>query len=249
MTDNLVRSSHDHGSEQEPQANSAEITKNQKLNNPHEERNRHLLAEAGVLAVGINGGPGCGKSTLVRATIQQLKNDLRVGVITCDKTLCDDAERARIGCGQIEHVATGTQASLDAEQVNQALQRLNLDQLDLLLIENVGTLVHSRPLHFGQDATAAVFSVAGGHDKAAKHPDVVAAADVIVLNKSDLLQAVPFDVTAFRADVRKINPHAELIELSSLHGHGLANWLNWLRGRVKKHVVTVTEEDSSHWFG
>jgi len=205
---------------------------------------RQLLAEAGVVSIGINGGPGCGKTSLIEASIKELKPEIHVGVVTCDIASHVDAERMLHSSDQVVQVTTGQQSAPTAAQINEAMHHLDLEKIDLVFIENIGTLVYPSRLDLGQDLTAVLFSVAGGHDKPSKHPEMVASADVVILNKSDLLYAVPFDLPAFRADVRRLNPAADLIELSALHGQGVIQWLTWLRVRMKKHPSTT-----SHWFG
>ena len=113
------------------------------------------------------------------------------------------------------------------------------------MIENVGTLALPGIPDVGQDASVTVFSVAAGDDKADKHPELVSGADLVILNKTDLLASVPFDVGAFRGDVGRIKPGVDLIELSAIRGDGLAKWVAWLRGQV---IVDETEK-ASHWFG
>jgi hydrogenase nickel incorporation protein HypB len=133
---------------------------------------------------------------------------------------------------------------LGQSSIHDALQWLDLDKIDLLFIENVGTLVYTNPLEFGANMTAAIFSVAGGHDQADKHPGIVQSAGVVILNKTDLLHAVPFDMAAFQADVRQLNSNIELFGLSALNGEGIDPWLGWLRLRIKKHY-----SGTSNWFG
>jgi len=216
--------------------------------NPIARINRDALREAGVLAVGIFGGPGCGKTSLISATIARLMPTVRVGVIACDVGSHRDADRIGRGSPHVVQVNTGLGGSVvEASHVHDALRWLDLPSLDLLLIENVGTLALPGIPDVGQDASVTVFSVAAGDDKADKHPELVSGADLVVLNKTDLLASVPFDVGAFRGDVGRINPGVDLIELSAIKGDGLARWVAWLRGQV---VVVGGENDkASHWFG
>jgi hydrogenase nickel incorporation protein HypB len=129
--------------------------------------------------------------------------------------------------------------------VYRAIASLDLDWTDLLFIENIGSLTGPAANDLGQDLTLAVFSVAAGDDKAAKHPALVRSADVVLLNKVDLLGRVPFDVAAFRNDVRRINERADVIEISGLHAQGIDRWVAWLRKQVKR----PHHEEISHWFG
>lgn len=202
--------------------------------NPFERANRCMLAHAEVLSVVLNGGAGCGKSSLIDATVKQLGSGVRVGVISCDVIPHRDSGRFVPGCEQRTRIVAGPQGLADAQQIHEALQRLDLHRIDLLFIENIGTLSYRWPMKLGQDVTVAVFSVAGGHDKPSIYTDLVESADAVILNKSDLLSVVPFERSTYRSDVRRINPNATLLELSALHGQGLDQWADWLRLRVKR---------------
>lgn len=207
--------------------------------------NRQRLNEAKVFTVNVVGGPGCGKTSLIDATIERLKPDINVGVIACDVTSHRDADRMIRHSEHVVQVNTGDRGTPDATDIRAALDWIGLEEhIDLLFIENVGTLVGPVTLDLGQDVTAAVFSVAGGHDKADKHAPLVQEAGVVVLNKTDLLSAVPFDLEAFRADVLRLNPQAPLCELSALHEEGMETWLAWL-----KHHVANQQAGASKWFG
>jgi hydrogenase nickel incorporation protein HypB len=200
-----------------------------------------------VFAVSLVGGPGCGKTTLVDKTIERLTPHVRVGVIAGDLHTHRDADRIARHGTQVVQVNTGSSPCLDALDVRNALEHLDLKSLDLLFIENVGSLtVPETARELGQDATVIVFSVAAGDDKAQKHTDLIETADAVVLNKIDLFFAVPFDLPAFREDVRRANPSTELIELSAATGRGWNRWYEWLAQKVNKRRGC---DDASHWFG
>lgn len=211
------------------------------------EDNRDSLRNAGVFALSLVGGPGCGKSTLVRQTVERLPKSVRLAVIVGG---AHDAGAALRGDGprNCRFIYVDRPVHwLDAPAVGEALATLDLGSLDLVLIENVGTLtLPADRRDLGQDATVTVFSVAAGDDKARKHRDLVAASDAVVLNKIDLLPAVPFDLAAFRGDVAAANPAAGLFEVGALSGRGLGPWMDWLRARVHKECGC---SDASHWFG
>jgi len=198
-----------------------------------------------VFAVNVVGGPGCGKTSLIAATIARLAPDVQVGVIACDIASHRDADRIIRHSPDVVQVNTGDRGRPEATDIHAALDWLSLEDIDLLLIENVGTLIGTTELDLGHDATVAVFSVAGGHDKAEKHAKLVRKADVVVLNKTDLLPAVPFHIDLFRADVRRFNLRAPIFELSALKGNGIDAWLAWL----KSHVARREIGDTSKWFG
>ncbi|MEZ0268385.1 MAG: hydrogenase nickel incorporation protein HypB [Phycisphaerae bacterium] len=190
---------------------------------------RDLIRGAGAFAVNLVGGAGCGKTSLIKATVERLILDRRIGVITADPGTRHDFDRLA-GCAErVVQVETGPEGALRPGHVRAALGRFDLGRLDFLLIENVSSLIGPERFDLGQDATACVFSVAAGDDKAAKYPAIVRMADVVLLNKTDLLDVMRFDVPAFRAGVRRLNPAAPLLELSTLRGDGLDAWLAWLR--------------------
>lgn len=219
------------------------------------ELNRANLRRANVFTVSVVGGPGCGKTSLIDKTVQGLTPGIHVGVIAGDMRSHRDADLVSRHSEQVVQVTTGDRPCLDAGHVRDALGHLDLRWIDLLLIENVGTLTAPADRNLGQDVTAVVFSVAAGDDKAEKHPDLVRAADVVLINKIDLRPAVPFDLEAFHSDVRRINPSAAVFELSPLYDRGMPAWLDWLKARVTKRggstgdAAAGTEGDASLYFG
>lgn len=194
--------------------------------------NRQRLRDAGVYCIDLIGAPGCGKTALLEATLQQLNGKLRVGIIAGDLTTDRDAQRIRAHGGSVVQVNTGKGCHLDANQVRHAIEYLDLDGLDLLVIENVGNLICPVGFDLGQDCKVGMFSVCGGDDKPAKHPHLVVAADLLLLNKTDLLKHVRFDRDVFITDMQTLNPGVELIELSVVEGN-LDRWMNWLTTRTR----------------
>jgi hydrogenase nickel incorporation protein HypB len=203
-----------------------------KLNDEVAAMNRARFREAGVFVVDVMGAPGCGKTALIERAIQQLSPSLRVGVIVGDLATQRDADRMARFTDQVVQVNTGKTCHLEANHVRRALDKINLEALDLLFIENVGNLICPVGFDLGQDVKVGVFSVAEGDDKAAKHPYLVCESQLLLLNKIDLLPHVPFDPNVFRADVRRLKPSAELIVLSAQTGEGLQDWHDWLTVEV-----------------
>jgi hydrogenase nickel incorporation protein HypB len=216
---------------------------------PIARQNRALLREAGVHAVALFGGPGCGKTALLRATLQGMPADLRVAVIGCAAGARHEAPclggEAGAADARVLEVRPRDADRLNAADVRDALRCLDPAALDLLLIENVGTLTLPGLPDLGQDVSVAMFSVAAGHDQAIKHPEIVRTADVVVLNKIDLLPVVPFDLAAFRKAVTHLRPEAGLIELSAVAGTGVGAWF----GRIRPPAPPRRVEQVSHWFG
>jgi len=190
--------------------------------------NRQRLRGANVFTVNIIGGPGCGKTELISATVGRLMLKRRIGIITADPFTQFDSDRlSRLG-DQVIHIDPGHNRMLSGGTLQTALSRLVLPVLDILLIENISSLIGPAEIDLGQDAKVCIFSVAAGEDKVAKFPDVVRSAKLVILNKMDLLSLMPFNTEAFEGDVRRINPSAEIIKISTRTGEGLDSWLDWL---------------------
>jgi len=204
-------------------------------NNRIARRNRQHFAAHGVLALNLVSSPGSGKTTLLCSSIDALKQQwptLHVAVIEGDQQTSVDADRIRATGAPAIQVNTGKGCHLDAPMVAEAFARLHShDHHDasLLFIENVGNLVCPAMWDLGEAAKVAVLSVTEGEDKPLKYPDMFAAAELMVLNKVDLLPYVAFDVQRCIAAARQVNPTIEVIELSATTGQGMAAWLQWLR--------------------
>ena len=206
-----------------------------KLNDEIAGLNRRRFLDAGVLCFNMLGSPGCGKTTLLEATLRDLGRELRFGVLVGDLATTRDGERLRRWCDDVVQINTGKGCHLDANQVRQAMQRVDLDNLDVLVIENVGNLICPVGFDLGEHMKVGVFSVSDGDDKPAKHPHLVRAAELLILNKIDLLPYVEFDRDLFVADIWKLNSTAEYIELSSIHSR-LNDWFDWIKTAFKRCV-------------
>jgi len=202
-----------------------------KLNDDVARLNRAALHAAGIFTIDLIGGPGCGKTTLVEKTIAALRDTLNIAVIVGDLATARDAERIAAVCPQVVQINTGRGCHLEAHQVRQGMDRLKLDGLDLLIIENVGNLVCPVGFDLGQDAKVGMFATTEGPDKPAKYPHLVDVADVLLLNKIDLLAHVPFDLPQFYADIKHLKPNAQIIECAA-YTNNLTPWLAWLQARI-----------------
>ena len=195
--------------------------------------NRARFREAGVRCVDLIGSAGCGKTALLERTLEALAGDLIVGVLAGDLTTTRDAERIAKHCPHVVQINTGRGCHLDADQVRQGADGLPLEELDLLLVENVGNLICPVGFDLGQDVKVGMFSVPEGDDKPEKHPYLVLEAGLLILSKTDLLPHVPFLLDSFREGVAGIREDVELLTLSALTGEGLGAWLAWLRNLVE----------------
>jgi hydrogenase nickel incorporation protein HypB len=206
-----------------------------KLNDDVAAHNRQLLQNAGVFTIDLIGGPGCGKTTLVEKTIAALRGEFHIGVIVGDLTTARDAERIAAACGggaDVVQINTGKGCHLEAHQVRQAMEKIDIAKLDLLIIENVGNLVCPVGFDLGQNAKVGMFCTTEGADKPAKYPHLVQVADVLLLNKMDLLPYVAFDVVQFRSDIQRLRPGVRVIDCAAATGQ-LSAWLAWLSERMK----------------
>ena len=190
--------------------------------------NQELLDEHDVVAVNVMASPGAGKTSLILRSIEALRGQLRLGVIEGDVAGRVDADKVAETGTPVVQINTGGGCHLDAPQVRNALQRLPLDEIDLLLIENVGNLICPTGFALGEHVNMMIAHVAEGDDKPIKYPGMFTVVDALVLNKMDLMPYLDFDLEAFRAAVRALNADAPLFEVSCKTGEGLEAWVDWL---------------------
>ncbi|MCB1890266.1 MAG: hydrogenase nickel incorporation protein HypB [Rhodocyclaceae bacterium] len=206
--------------------------------------NRTWLAERGILALNLVSSPGSGKTTLLCRTIRELAGRTPVAVIEGDQQTEFDAERIRETGARALQINTGKGCHLDAHMVGQALPRLELAENSLLLIENVGNLVCPAAFDLGEAHKVVILSVTEGEDKPLKYPDMFAAADLMLLNKVDLLPHLTFDAERAIDFARRVNPRLEVIRTSATTGEGFDAWLGWIGrglGRVSASRVETVD--------
>jgi hydrogenase nickel incorporation protein HypB len=197
------------------------------------EVNRKWLAEANVLAFNVTSSPGAGKTTLLERTIRELGAGRPVSVIEGDQETLLDAERIRAtGCPVVQ-VNTGAGCHLDAAMTHRALETLQPEPGSLLFIENVGNLVCPALFDLGEHTKVVVISVTEGADKPLKYPHMFAAAGLVVVNKTDLLPYVDFDLDVCASHARSINPDVEILPLSAKTGDGTRAWYEWIDRQAK----------------
>jgi hydrogenase nickel incorporation protein HypB len=194
--------------------------------------NRARLDAAGVFAINLMASPGAGKTSLIMRTVEALRNDLSIGAVDGDIATSLDADRiAALGIPAVQ-VNTGGTCHLDAVMLEQALSRLPLKTLELLIVENVGNLVCPASFDLGVHRNILIASVPEGDDKPYKYPVMYRGVDVVLLNKIDVLDAFDFDVGYFRRGVEALNPDLTFLPLSCKTGEGVGAWLTWLREEI-----------------
>ncbi len=214
-------------------------------------QNRITLDIAAAFAVNISGPAGCGKTSLIEATLRRLEGVTRVGVIVANLAAGRDAERLESLCSEIVHLET---AIPDARDVQDALARMRPSRLDLILIETAADPRSPSNLDLGEDNRVSVFSASGGDDKAAEYPALINGTSLVLLNKIDLLPYVDFNLSRFAADVFRIDPFLSILQLSTHTSLGMDKWINWLDQQriaktAPKHSEPADAPATEWWFG
>ena len=213
-------------------------------NNRYAAANRAYWCALGVFALNLVSSPGSGKTSVLVRTIEALRGAVPLAVIEGDQQTANDAQRIQAAGAPAVQINTGKGCHLEAHGVGHAAQDLPLAAGGLLLIENVGNLVCPAAFDLGEAHKVAVLSVTEGEDKPIKYPDMFAAADVLLLNKIDLLPYVDFDVARALAYARQVNPHIRVFQLSARSGEGLADWLDWLRAGCAQARQNMPDQQS-----
>ncbi|MCF8161255.1 MAG: hydrogenase nickel incorporation protein HypB [Polaromonas sp.] len=202
-------------------------------NDAYARANRRQLSERGIFALNLVSSPGSGKTTLLCKTIESL-NQQTVAVIEGDQQTSQDADRIRATGAQAVQINTGKGCHLDAQMVGHAMAQLQLTDEPLLMIENVGNLVCPAAFDLGEAHKVVILSVTEGEDKPIKYPDMFRAASLMLLNKTDLLPYLSYDVGAAIAYARRVNPGIRVIQLSATSGAGMDEWLAFLQEGVAR---------------
>lgn len=194
--------------------------------------NRAEFDAHGVECINLMSSPGAGKTTVLQRTLESLGSSVRVGIVEGDIETSIDADRLGGYGAHISLLNTGNgfggECHLDAPMVRRALDALDLDQLDVVLIENVGNLVCPAEFEVGEHRKAMVYSITEGEDKPLKYPVMFKSVDAVVMNKMDLAPYLDFDMELFKENLRKVNPTAPVFEVSAKTGEGIAQWVQWL---------------------
>ncbi len=195
--------------------------------------NREHLARSGVVTINVMSAPGAGKTSLLERAIPLLSRRFAVAVIEGDIQTTADADRIGALGVPVYQIQTGGACHLDAAMVHSALHQLDLDAIDLLIIENVGNLVCPAEFDLGEDGRVMLLSVSEGDDKPKKYPLMFHEAQLLVLNKIDLLPHVSFNLEKARREAREINPRLAIVELSCRTGEGVREFADWIERFVE----------------
>ena len=199
------------------------------------DQNRQRLNEACVLGMNIMASPGAGKTSVILRTIEVLKEQLQLGVVEGDTAAVTiDADKVITAGMPAVQINTGGQCHLDAVMLGKALPTLPMDEIDLLIVENVGNLICPHSFSLGTHFNVVIASVPEGDDKPYKYPAIYRGIDALILNKIDLLPYIDFDEAYFRQGIEILNPGVAYFPLSCSTGEGVADWAAWLLARVEK---------------
>jgi hydrogenase nickel incorporation protein HypB len=198
--------------------------------------NLFFFAKKKKLCLNIISSPGSGKTTILAKTINDLKGKIKIGVIEGDIQTDIDAERIRKTEAPAVQINTDGACHLSASQINDALKKLPIEDLDLIFIENVGNLVCPSAFELGESGKIVVLSVPEGDDKPSKYPAIFAKSKALLINKIDLLDGgqVDFDIEKAKADARRLNKDIEIFPVSARRGDGIDRWCEWLIKSIKK---------------
>ncbi len=195
--------------------------------------NRSRFADHGVFVLDLMASPGAGKTSTILATIDALRDRYAIAVIEGDIASKVDAEKVRAHGIPAVQINTGGACHLESAMIRRAVDTLDLDALDLIIIENVGNLVCPSDFDLGESAKVMILSVPEGHDKPQKYPNIFQVSEAVILNKCDTMPVFDFDEAEFTSVVRSLNGVAPIFPISATKGDGVAEWAEWLAGRIE----------------
>jgi hydrogenase nickel incorporation protein HypB len=210
--------------------------------------NRKLLDEHGVFVLDLMASPGAGKTSTILATIEALRDRYRIAVIEGDIASRVDAEKVKAHGIPAVQINTGGACHLESDMIKRALDALPLDELDLIIVENVGNLVCPTDFYLGENAKVMILSVPEGHDKPYKYPGIFQISEAVILNKIDTMPVFDFDEEEFTSVVRSLNPVSPIFRIAATKGEGVKQWADWLAARIdslKAQVATGEVGDNA----
>lgn len=196
-------------------------------------QNRARFDENGVYVLDLMASPGAGKTSTIIATIAALRDRYRIAVIEGDIASDVDAQKIKAHGIPAVQINTGGACHLESDMIQRAIDTLDLAEIDLVIIENVGNLVCPTEFYLGEDAKVMILSVPEGHDKPYKYPNIFALAEAVILNKYDTISVFDFDEDEFRSVVTSLNPQAPVFPVSATKGDGIEAWTSWLSERIE----------------
>lgn len=198
------------------------------------ERNRGFFEALNIFALNLVSSPGSGKTTLLEKTIADLKNELSFSVIEGDQQTTNDAERIHALEVPVLQINTGKGCHLDAEMISKSVKQLKPTAHSVLMIENVGNLVCPAMFDLGENARAVIISVTEGEDKPLKYPDMFYTSHLCIINKTDLLPYLKFDIEQLKQNAVKVNPNIRFFEVSATTGEGMQEWYEYLKNNLNQ---------------
>jgi len=210
-------------------------------NNEVARENRERFKKHGIFVLNLMSSPGSGKTSTLERTIGHLAGRLQMGVIEGDIYTTKDAERVEAHGVPVVQINTAGSCHLDARMIRPALEDFDLDNLDLLIVENVGNLVCPAEFDLGEDARVAVLSITEGNDKPMKYPLVFRQSEVVLINKVDLLPYTDCDISQMERDLKLINPELQLFRVSARLDEGFEPWIEWLQKKVQEKKAERTQ--------
>lgn len=194
---------------------------------------RDLFAEKHVFVLDLLASPGSGKTSTILATIEALRDEFNIAVIEGDIASTVDADKIKAQGTAAVQINTGGACHLESAMIKRAVDVLDLDRLDLIIIENVGNLVCPTDFDLGENAKVMILSVPEGHDKPLKYPGVFQVSEAVILNKTDTMPVFDFDEEAFRSAVTDLNPNAPIFAIAATKGDGVEEWVSWLAEQIR----------------
>ena len=204
--------------------------------------NRIELDEYGVFVLDLMASPGAGKTSTILATIAALRDRYRIAVIEGDIASKVDAEKVKAHGIPAVQINTGGACHLESDMIKRALAALPLEDLDLVIIENVGNLVCPTDFYLGENAKVMILSVPEGHDKPYKYPGIFQISEAVILNKIDTMPVFDFNEEEFTAEVHALNPKAPIFRVAATKGEGVQEWADWLAARIDALKAKVAAE-------
>ena len=195
--------------------------------------NRSVFDEKGIFVLDMMASPGAGKTSTILATIAALRDRYRIAVIEGDIASRVDADKIKAHGIPAVQINTGGACHLESDMVRRAIEVLPLDELDLIILENVGNLVCPTDFYLGENAKVMILSVPEGHDKPYKYPGIFQVSEAVILNKVDTLPVFDFDMAEFEDVVHGLNPKAPIFKVAATKGDGIEAWAEWLAERIE----------------